>query len=136
MKLSIRFSARRAQGGARRPTGGYVFSCCQTGTNVSTVTGVTRPADSLETKMSTSNPTNELPTDRRTRLPVATQVAVAVLLLIPCVALAAVPLYSRETPKLWGWPFFYWFQMLWVIITPVVTYTAYVLIRRARGERR
>jgi Protein of unknown function (DUF3311) len=70
-----------------------------------------------------------------TRLPIATKVAVAVLLIIPCAALAAVPMYSRETPKLWGWPFFYWFQVLWVLITPVLTYAAYVLIGRARGDR-
>jgi hypothetical protein len=70
-----------------------------------------------------------------TRLPIATKVAVAVLLIIPCAALAAVPMYSRETPKLWGWPFFYWFQVLWVLITPVLTYAAYVLISRARGDR-
>ena len=71
-----------------------------------------------------------------TRLPVATKVVVAVLLLIPCVALAAVPLYSRETPELWGWPFFYWFQILWVFITPVLTYAAYQLIERARRSQR
>jgi hypothetical protein len=70
-----------------------------------------------------------------TRLPAATKVAVAVLLIIPCAALAAVPLYSRETPRLWGWPFFYWFQVLWVLITPILTYAAYVLIARGRGER-
>ena len=70
-----------------------------------------------------------------TRLPIATKIAVAVLLIIPCAALAAVPMYSRETPKLWGWPFFYWFQVLWVLITPILTYAAYVLIGRARGDR-
>jgi hypothetical protein len=72
---------------------------------------------------------------RPTRLPNATKLAVAILLIIPCAALAAVPLYSRETPKLWGWPFFYWFQLLWVLITPILTYAAYVLIGRARGDR-
>lgn len=86
--------------------------------------------------MSTSTPSADAQPRRRTRLPLATQLTVAILLLIPCVALALVPLYSRETPKLWGWPFFYWFQVLWVLITPVLTYAAYVLIQRARGERR
>jgi uncharacterized protein DUF3311 len=70
-----------------------------------------------------------------TRLPTATKIVVAVLLIIPCAALAAVPWYSRETPRLWGWPFFYWFQLLWVLITPILTYTAYLLIERARGRR-
>jgi hypothetical protein len=70
-----------------------------------------------------------------TRLPLATKVAVAILLIIPCGVLAAVPVYSRETPKLWGWPFFYWFQVLWVLITPILTYAAYLLLRRGRDER-
>jgi hypothetical protein len=70
-----------------------------------------------------------------TPLPLATKIAVAVLLVIPCAALAAVPLYSRETPELWGWPFFYWFQLSWVLITPVLTYLAYVLLERGRGRR-
>jgi uncharacterized protein DUF3311 len=72
---------------------------------------------------------------RRTPLPNSTKIVVAVLLIIPCAALAAVPLYSRESPHLWGWPFFYWFQVLWVLITPILTYTAYRLIERGRGER-
>jgi hypothetical protein len=70
------------------------------------------------------------------RLSAATMIVVGVLVLIPCVALAAVPTYSHETPKLMGWPFFYWYQVLWVFITPVLTYTAYIILKRARGERR
>ena len=73
--------------------------------------------------------------DRRRRLPVAAGTVAGVLLLIPLVALAAVPLYSRETPVLWGFPFFYWYQFLWIIITPILTYLAYVVIERARGRR-
>lgn len=69
------------------------------------------------------------------RLPAATRVVVGVLLAIPCAALAAVPMYSRETPTLWGWPFFYWYQVMWVLITPVLTYLAYRLIARAREHR-
>jgi cation transport ATPase len=69
------------------------------------------------------------------RLSAATITVVAILLLIPCVALALVPTYSHETPKLWGWPFFYWYQVLWVLITPVLTYAAFKIIQRARGDR-
>ena len=72
---------------------------------------------------------------RPPRLPAGSAVLVAVLLLIPCVALALVPTYSHETPRLWGWPFFFWYQVLWVLITPVLTYVAYVVIKRARGDR-
>ena len=69
---------------------------------------------------------------RPPRLSPAAAVAVGVLLIIPCVALALVPLYSRETPELGGWPFFYWYQLLWVLLTPIMTFAAYVIIRRAR----
>jgi hypothetical protein len=90
--------------------------------------------------MPASHPPSQSPTvpttpRRPPRLPAATMVLSAVLLLIPCVALAAVPVYSRETPELWGWPFFYWYQVLWVLLTPVLTITAYLVIKRARGER-
>ena len=73
--------------------------------------------------------------DTRHRLPTGTLIAVGILLAIPCAALAAVPTYSRTTPTLWGWPFFYWYQVMWVLITPILTYTAYRLIKRARNER-
>lgn len=72
---------------------------------------------------------------RPRRLPTGAAVAVGVLLLIPCVALAAVPLYSREKPEIAGWPFFYWYQVLWVLLTPIMTYAAYVIIKRARRDR-
>ena len=86
--------------------------------------------------MSTSSPPPVQPVPpKASRLPAWTMLSVAILLLIPCAALAAVPTYSRETPKLWGWPFFYWYQTLWVLITPVLVYLAYVLIKRARGEQ-
>ena len=75
------------------------------------------------------------PPPRPRRLTAGPATLVAVLLLIPCVALALVPTYSRETPKLWGWPFFYWYQVLWVLITPVLTYAAYKVIQRARAEK-
>lgn len=68
------------------------------------------------------------------RLPIGVMIAVGVLLAIPCIALAAVPTFSSETPKLFGWPFFYWYQVMWVLITPIMTYAAYVLIKRARAE--
>jgi hypothetical protein len=51
------------------------------------------------------------------------------------VALASVPIYSRETPELWGFPFFYWYQLLWVLLTPLFTYVAYAVIKRSRSGR-
>jgi hypothetical protein len=68
----------------------------------------------------------------RAHLPVRAKVYVGILLGIPLVALALVPTYSSQTPKLGGWPFFYWYQVLWVLLTPIFTWGAYVVISRAR----
>ncbi|MBA2559140.1 MAG: DUF3311 domain-containing protein [Propionibacteriales bacterium] len=60
---------------------------------------------------------------------------VAVLLAIPVLALLIVPIYAKEGPELWGFPFFYWYQFAWVFLASGFTYAAYVLIGRTRGER-
>ncbi len=75
------------------------------------------------------------PVKRPPRLSPGAALLAAVLLIIPLVALAAVPLYSRTTPEVWGFPFFYWYQLMWVLITPVLTYSAYVVIKRSRSGR-
>ena len=38
------------------------------------------------------------------------------LLLIPYVAMLWVPTYNRAEPALAGIPFFYWYQLLWIVI--------------------
>ncbi len=35
------------------------------------------------------------------------------------------PFYNRLEPTLWGVPFFYWFQLLWVIVSAVFTAVIY-----------
>jgi Protein of unknown function (DUF3311) len=35
------------------------------------------------------------------------------------------PLYNRIEPSLMGIPFFYWFQLLWVIVSAVFTAIVY-----------
>lgn len=39
------------------------------------------------------------------------------LLVVPYVALLCVPLYARDDPMLFGFPFFYWYQFAWGILT-------------------
>jgi aldehyde dehydrogenase (NAD+) len=51
-----------------------------------------------------------------------TVVAVAVLVLAPIVALMWVGSYARETPRLWGMPFFFWYQFLWVFLAAGCTF--------------
>jgi hypothetical protein len=73
---------------------------------------------------------------RRRPLPASTKVVAGALLAIPLIALALVPTYSSETPRLWGFPFFYWYQILWVLLTPIFTWGAYLVIARARRASR
>jgi Na+/proline symporter len=61
-------------------------------------------------------------------------VAAGVLLAIPLVALLWVSSYAKETPRLFGFPFFFWYQLLWVFICAALTYTAYRLVLAARGQ--
>lgn len=44
------------------------------------------------------------------------------LLLVPCVAALWAPLYNFVSPELFGVPFFYWFQLLLVLISAVTIY--------------
>jgi hypothetical protein len=48
----------------------------------------------------------------------------AVLLLLPCLAAVAVPFYNRVEPRLFGFPFFYWFLLLLVPISAVFIFLA------------
>jgi hypothetical protein len=58
-----------------------------------------------------------------------------VLLLIPIVALMWVTTYNKEEPRLAGFPFFIWYQFLWVFLCSAMTWTAYLLVLRARPHR-
>ncbi|HEU5242321.1 MAG TPA: DUF3311 domain-containing protein [Ornithinibacter sp.] len=58
-----------------------------------------------------------------------------VLLAIPVVALMWVSSYSRDEPRLAGFPFFIWYQFLWVFLCSGLTYAAYRLVLVARPHR-
>lgn len=57
-----------------------------------------------------------------------------VLLVIPILALLWVPSYARTEPELFGFPFFFWYQFLWVFVCSALTYIAYRLTLSARGK--
>lgn len=65
-------------------------------------------------------------------------VAAGVLLAIPVVALMWVGSYDKAEPRLGGFPFFFWYQFLWVFLCSACTWTAYKLVQAARrkGEDR
>lgn len=66
--------------------------------------------------------------DTRSTAPLV-RVVVAVLLIAPFVVYLAVPSYAKVKPRLAGFPFFYWWQLLWVILTAVFVGLAYALTR-------
>lgn len=43
------------------------------------------------------------------------------LLLLPFAALLVPPLYAHDTPRIVRIPFFYWYQVVWLVITPGIT---------------
>ncbi len=53
------------------------------------------------------------------------------LLLLPWIAMIWVPSYNRVEPQLLGFPFFYWYQLLWVLISAVITALVYFMTRQA-----
>ena len=59
-------------------------------------------------------------------------IAAGVLLAIPIIALMWVPSYTRVEPELFGFPFFFWYQFLWVFLCSAMTYGAYRLTLAAR----
>lgn len=40
------------------------------------------------------------------------------------------PLYNKMEPTLFGLPFFYWFQLLWVLVSAVLTAVVYFATER------
>ena len=63
--------------------------------------------------------------------------AVATILLAVAVAGSLiVPIYARTTPMLGDFPFFYWYQLLLVPVVAVISWLAYLLVRRRPGGRR
>jgi Protein of unknown function (DUF3311) len=51
------------------------------------------------------------------------------LLLLPVLGLIFPALYARSTPVLFGFPFFYWYQFAWVLVTAVLTGIVYLLTK-------
>ncbi|NIJ15043.1 hypothetical protein FHU38_005451 [Saccharomonospora amisosensis] len=56
------------------------------------------------------------------------------LLLIPFWVLFT-PLFNRETPELFGMPFFYWFQFVGIAVGVLCTSIVYLATRGRGGDR-
>ncbi|MFF7972127.1 DUF3311 domain-containing protein [Streptomyces sp. NPDC007905] len=70
--------------------------------------------------------------------PVVTPVRVIIglCLVAPFAALLWVGSYAKTDPAFIGIPFFYWYQMLWVLISTALTMLAYQLWQRDQRGRR
>ena len=55
------------------------------------------------------------------------------LLLIPIVLPLVTPIYNRESPRLLGFPAFYWLQLLFILVGVTTTTLVYQMTRRRRG---
>ncbi len=49
-----------------------------------------------------------------------------ILLLLPFAGLLWVPWYNGIQPRLWGIPFFFWYQFLWVLLSAAITAVVYI----------
>jgi Protein of unknown function (DUF3311) len=50
---------------------------------------------------------------------------IRLLLLVPFVGLLWVPFYNFMEPTLFGFPFFYWYQLAWVPISSLLIWLVY-----------
>jgi len=52
------------------------------------------------------------------------------LFVAPFLGLLWPPLYAKADPVLFGFPFFYWYQFAWVVVSAVLTGVVYLATRR------
>jgi hypothetical protein len=75
-----------------------------------------------------------MPDNPRKPVPVARYAVAGVLIAVAIVMPLLVSTYSRETPRLWGFPFFFWYQLMWVLIAAALTFCAYLLVEGRRDK--
>ena len=64
------------------------------------------------------------------------RVTAALCVVAPFVAVLTVPLYNKRSPQIAGVPFFFWWQLLWVLVTAALMGLAYFVIRREESARK
>jgi hypothetical protein len=79
----------------------------------------------------------DLPAERdpRSRL-TPTKIVVSLILLAAIVVPLLVPTYDSREPELFGFPFFYWYQLLWVFIAAALCALSFWLLKRERDAYR
>ncbi|MEV5956603.1 DUF3311 domain-containing protein [Streptomyces sp. NPDC051987] len=64
------------------------------------------------------------------------RVVIALCLAAPFVGMLWVGSYARTDPEFIGIPFFYWYQMLWVLLSTALTVIAHQLWQRDQRARK
>lgn len=63
-------------------------------------------------------------------------IVAGILVVIAIVLPLWVPMYAKDEPRLWGFPFFFWYQLLWVFLAAICVSIAYRLVTREEQRRR
>jgi hypothetical protein len=63
-------------------------------------------------------------------------VIAGILLALSVVVPLLVSTYARDEPRLWGFPFFYWYQLAWVFVSAITVSISYQLVMREERRRR
>ncbi|WP_217246494.1 DUF3311 domain-containing protein [Streptomyces sp. AC602_WCS936] len=79
---------------------------------------------------------SQAPPESREPVVTPVRVVIGLCLLAPFVAMLWVGSYAKSDPAFIGIPFFYWYQMAWVVISTALTMTAYKLWQRDQRARR
>lgn len=54
------------------------------------------------------------------------------LLVVPIVVPLITPLFNFDSPRLWGFPAFYWIQFLFIVLGVVTTSVVYLMTTKRR----
>ena len=73
---------------------------------------------------------NESGWDYESKGSVGQKVLVAVLLVFPMLIFAITPIYNSTKPELFGIPFFYWFETVWLVVSTIFFLIAAMLLNR------
>ena len=53
---------------------------------------------------------------------------------MPFIATLVPSFYARRAPELFGFPFFYWYQILWIVLSALVVLFVYLMTREAQRD--
>jgi hypothetical protein len=68
----------------------------------------------------------DFPLSTESRVKKSKEMRMGLLLLLPFIGLLWVPFYNTDAlPSLFGFPFYYWYQLLWVPVTAYLIWLVY-----------